>query len=71
MYFTAIQRVMYIILHLVLHLFKFICSQIKVLFFLQILDLLNCALLIFFRVTFATKLSTNVVYISIFVIDYN
>ncbi len=69
MYFTTIQRAMYIILHLVLYLFTFICSPIKTI--ALILDFIKLCTHDFSRVTFATELSTNLVYKSIFVIDYN
>ncbi len=61
---------MHIILHLVLHLFSFICSPINV-FLLFILDFIKLCTHDFSRVTFATELSPYLVYKSIFVIDYN
>ncbi len=52
---------------LVLHVFTFLCSPIIIL----ILDFIKLLCTHdFSRVTFATELSTNLVYISIFVIDY-
>ncbi len=70
MYFTTIQRAIYHFLpDLVLHLFTFLCSP-KI-FVSQILDLMILLCTHdFFRVIFATELSTNLVYKSIFVIDY-
>ncbi len=70
MYFTTMHRSMYIILHLVLHLFTFICSPINICFSL-ILDFIKLCTHDFSRVNFAAELSTNLVYKSIFVIDYN
>ncbi len=71
MYFTTIQRAKYHFLpDLVLHLLTFLCSPI--ISFSQILDLIKLLCTHdFSRVTFATELSTNLVYKSIFVIDYN
>ncbi len=57
-------------IYLVLHLFPFLCSPIKKKS--QILDFIKLMCTHdFSRVTFATELSTNLVYIIIFVIDYN
>ncbi len=72
MYFTTIQRSIYIYFFpdLVLHLFTFLCSsKIVVLLILDFIQLLCTR--DFSRVTFATDLPTNLVYKSIFVIDYN
>ncbi len=71
MYFTTIQRSIYNLPDLVLHLFTFLCSLIiikksLILDFIQLLCTRD-----FSRVTFATELSTYLVYKSIFVIDYN
>ncbi len=70
MYFTTIQRAINIFLpDLVLHLFTFLCSPI--IFVSQILDLMKLLCTHdFSRVIIATELSTNLVYKSIFVIDY-
>ncbi len=71
MYFTTIQRAIYYFLpDLVLHLFTFLCSPIT--FVPLILDFITfMCTRDFSRVTFATELSTNRVYKSIFVIDHN
>ncbi len=54
----------------VLHLLHFLCSPI--IFFSLILDFIKLLCSHdFSRVTFATELSTNIVYKSSFVIDYN
>ncbi len=66
MYFTTIQRAMHNFLpDLVRHIITFLCSPI-------ILDFINLSCTHdFSRVIFATELSTNLIYKSIFVIDYN
>ncbi len=71
MYFTTIQRAIYILLlDLVLHLFTFLCSPIN--FLPHILDFMKLLCTHdFSSVNFATELPTNVVYKDIFVIDYN
>ncbi len=57
---------------LVQHLFAFICSPLNI-FFTKSLDFIKLCTIVhdFSRVTFATELSTNLVYNSIFVIDYD
>ncbi len=70
MYFITIQRAIYHFLpDLVLHLITFLCSPINS--FSQILDFIKLCTHDFSRVNFATELSINLVYKSIFVIDYN
>ncbi len=71
MYFTTIQRAIYNYLpDLVLHSFTFLCSPIKkkslILDFIKLMCTHD-----FSRVNFASELPTNLVYKSIFVIDYN
>ncbi len=69
MYFTTMQRAMCNILPgLVLHIFTFICSTKC--YFTKCLDFIKLCTHDFSRITFAAKLSTNLVYNSIFVIDY-
>ncbi len=70
MYFTTMQRAMCNILpDLVLHIFTFICSPLNS-YFTKCLDFIKLCTHDFSRITFAAKLSTNLVYNSIFVIDY-
>ncbi len=59
-----------IILDLVLHLFAFICSTLNNVFFFP-MNFRFYKIIVIYRVTFATELSTNLDYNSIFVIDYN
>ncbi len=62
MYFTTIQRAIYFFLpDFVLHLFTLRCSPINV-FFSLILDFIKLCTHDFSRVTFATELSTYLVY---------
>ncbi len=77
MHFTTIQRAMCNILpDLVLYLFTFICSPLNNLFiqiksyFTKCLDFIKLCTHDFSSVTFA-KLSTNLVYNSIFVLHYD
>ncbi len=70
MYFTTIQRAIYHFLpDLVLHLFTFLCSPI-IIFFTNLNFIKWLCTHDFSRVTFATELSTNLVY-KYFFIDYN
>ncbi len=71
MYFTTIQRAIYHFLpDLFLHLFTFLCPPIF--FHPLILDFIKLLCTHdFYSLTFATELSTNLVYKSIFVTDYN
>ncbi len=69
MYFTTMQRAMCNILpDLVLHIFTFICSPLNNV--ISLFHFIKLCIYDFSRITFAAKLSTNLVYNSIFVIDY-
>ncbi len=69
-YYSTKSNIIFFLPDLVLHLITFICSPIF--YFPHILDFIQLFCTHdFSRVTFATELSTNLVYKSILVIDYN
>ncbi len=69
-FYNNTKRNIYFLPDLVLHLFTFLCSPIMLLS--QMFDFIKLLCTHdFSRVTFATELSTNLVYKSIFFINYN